>query len=319
MCFLLGGLLPREPRPRRARSASRWPRRSDSGRDASWRSSRSASASACSCESGIEESAEPCRCRRCCCSRWSRTRSSTASPRCSRGATVRSRRGVDGGRFELAVENPCDPDARRRRAAPASGSTTCGPASPPCSAREPARGRGDARTAFRVAECWLPVEAGRRAEAEGERMRVADGRRRAARPGGLLASYLAEIPGVEIVAECANGFEAVKRCAELGPDLLFLDIQMPKLSTASRCWSCWASRRRRSSSSPPTTSTRSGRSRSTPSTTCSSRSSPSAWPRRSRECASALRAPRPTATARRPRLAISPPRRGPPGVRSNAS
>jgi two-component system LytT family response regulator len=36
--------------------------------------------------------------------------------------------------------------------------------------------------------------------------------------------------GVDIVAECANGFEAVKAVAELSPDLLFLDVQMPKLS-----------------------------------------------------------------------------------------
>jgi two-component system LytT family response regulator len=35
--------------------------------------------------------------------------------------------------------------------------------------------------------------------------------------------------GVEIVAECANGFEAVKAVSELAPDLLFLDVQMPKL------------------------------------------------------------------------------------------
>lgn len=34
---------------------------------------------------------------------------------------------------------------------------------------------------------------------------------------------------VEIVGECANGFEAVKLVPELKPDLLFLDIQMPKL------------------------------------------------------------------------------------------
>ena len=35
--------------------------------------------------------------------------------------------------------------------------------------------------------------------------------------------------GIEIVAECANGFEAVKAVSELAPDLLFLDVQMPKL------------------------------------------------------------------------------------------
>ena len=34
---------------------------------------------------------------------------------------------------------------------------------------------------------------------------------------------------IEIVAECGNGFEAVKAVTELKPDLLFLDIQMPKL------------------------------------------------------------------------------------------
>jgi len=34
---------------------------------------------------------------------------------------------------------------------------------------------------------------------------------------------------IELVAECANGFEAVKRIAETQPDLVFLDVQMPKL------------------------------------------------------------------------------------------
>ena len=37
-------------------------------------------------------------------------------------------------------------------------------------------------------------------------------------------------PGVDIVAECGNGFEAVKAVSELKPDLMFLDVQMPKLS-----------------------------------------------------------------------------------------
>ena len=40
---------------------------------------------------------------------------------------------------------------------------------------------------------------------------------------------LQEAGGVEIVAECANGFEAVKAVSELTPDLVFLDVQMPKL------------------------------------------------------------------------------------------
>ncbi|MCD2516319.1 LytTR family transcriptional regulator DNA-binding domain-containing protein [Massilia sp. G4R7] len=45
----------------------------------------------------------------------------------------------------------------------------------------------------------------------------------------LLREYLAGEPEVEIVGECANGFEAVKAIGELDPDLVFLDIQMPKL------------------------------------------------------------------------------------------
>jgi two-component system LytT family response regulator len=45
----------------------------------------------------------------------------------------------------------------------------------------------------------------------------------------VLREFLSAHPEIEIVAECANGFEAVKCAAELEPDLLFLDIQMPKL------------------------------------------------------------------------------------------
>ncbi len=45
----------------------------------------------------------------------------------------------------------------------------------------------------------------------------------------LLKEYLAVHSGVEVVAECANGFEAVKVISEKRPDLVFLDVQMPKL------------------------------------------------------------------------------------------
>jgi two-component system LytT family response regulator len=44
-----------------------------------------------------------------------------------------------------------------------------------------------------------------------------------------LSEFVASSAGVEIVAECANGFEAVKAIAEKKPDLVFLDVQMPKL------------------------------------------------------------------------------------------
>jgi two-component system LytT family response regulator len=45
----------------------------------------------------------------------------------------------------------------------------------------------------------------------------------------LLRELLRRHPEVEVVGECANGFDAVKMVPELKPDLLFLDIQMPKL------------------------------------------------------------------------------------------
>jgi two-component system, LytTR family, response regulator len=46
---------------------------------------------------------------------------------------------------------------------------------------------------------------------------------------GLVREYLNEEEDIEIVGDCANGFEAVKAISELKPDLLFLDVQMPKL------------------------------------------------------------------------------------------
>jgi two-component system LytT family response regulator len=46
---------------------------------------------------------------------------------------------------------------------------------------------------------------------------------------GLLREYLTAHSDVEVVGECANGFEAVKVIGEQAPDVVFLDIQMPKL------------------------------------------------------------------------------------------
>ena len=45
----------------------------------------------------------------------------------------------------------------------------------------------------------------------------------------ILREFLSLHPEIDLVAECANGFEAVKAVAEMKPDLVFLDIQMPKL------------------------------------------------------------------------------------------
>lgn len=46
----------------------------------------------------------------------------------------------------------------------------------------------------------------------------------------LLKAYLQSHNEIELVAECENGFDGVKAIAEHHPDLIFLDIQMPKLN-----------------------------------------------------------------------------------------
>jgi two-component system LytT family response regulator len=45
----------------------------------------------------------------------------------------------------------------------------------------------------------------------------------------LLREYLGAHADVELIGESANGFEAVKAIAEQRPDIVFLDVQMPKL------------------------------------------------------------------------------------------
>lgn len=46
----------------------------------------------------------------------------------------------------------------------------------------------------------------------------------------LMLSYLAELSEIEVLAECANGREAVEAVLALEPDLMFLDIRMPGLN-----------------------------------------------------------------------------------------
>jgi len=46
----------------------------------------------------------------------------------------------------------------------------------------------------------------------------------------ILREMLSTHSDIEVVAECANGMEAVKAAAEYAPDLMFLDVQMPKLT-----------------------------------------------------------------------------------------
>ena len=46
----------------------------------------------------------------------------------------------------------------------------------------------------------------------------------------VVVEYLQSWPQIEIVQECSDGFEGVKAIAQYDPDLIFLDIQMPKIN-----------------------------------------------------------------------------------------
>lgn len=46
----------------------------------------------------------------------------------------------------------------------------------------------------------------------------------------IVKSFLEKYNDIEIVAECNNGFEGLKAIESLQPDLIFLDIQMPKIN-----------------------------------------------------------------------------------------
>jgi two-component system LytT family response regulator len=46
----------------------------------------------------------------------------------------------------------------------------------------------------------------------------------------LLRTYLKAFPEVEVIEECGDGFEGVKAIQQHKPDVIFLDIQMPKIS-----------------------------------------------------------------------------------------
>jgi two-component system LytT family response regulator len=46
----------------------------------------------------------------------------------------------------------------------------------------------------------------------------------------IIRHYLNEVENVEIIAECADGFTGLKTISAMKPDLVFLDIQMPRLT-----------------------------------------------------------------------------------------
>jgi two-component system, LytTR family, response regulator len=46
----------------------------------------------------------------------------------------------------------------------------------------------------------------------------------------IIKKYIESIPDIEVVAEAENGFEGIKVIQKHQPDLIFLDIQMPKIN-----------------------------------------------------------------------------------------
>jgi two-component system, LytTR family, response regulator len=46
----------------------------------------------------------------------------------------------------------------------------------------------------------------------------------------LVKYYLAEVEDIEIISECSDGFSGLKTITAMKPDLVFLDIQMPRLT-----------------------------------------------------------------------------------------
>lgn len=52
-----------------------------------------------------------------------------------------------------------------------------------------------------------------------------------------LGVLLQEHSDIEVVGECANAIEAIGAVHKLRPDVLFLDIQMPRIS-GLRWWGC---------------------------------------------------------------------------------
>ena len=46
----------------------------------------------------------------------------------------------------------------------------------------------------------------------------------------IIKHYLKEVDSIEVIAECADGFSGLKSISVMKPDLVFLDIQMPRLT-----------------------------------------------------------------------------------------
>ncbi len=140
------------------------------------------------------------------------------------GGTVRLEARRAGNRLRIVIENPFDPDAParprgglglrlvRERLAALYGADAIFAAK-----------RLDGR---HLAIISVPARVGRSLVTEPVRVLVVDDEEPART---LLAEILSRAPGVRVVGECRNGFEAVRAAAEERPDAVFLDIEMPKL------------------------------------------------------------------------------------------
>jgi two-component system LytT family response regulator len=93
--------------------------------------------------------------------------------------------------------------------------------------REARRRHAAVDPASSASETHLPREPPKPAPAGPLRVVIVDDEEPAR---ALLREYVSRAGDVEIVGECQNGFEAVKAVNDLAPDLLFLDVQMPKLN-----------------------------------------------------------------------------------------
>ncbi len=49
----------------------------------------------------------------------------------------------------------------------------------------------------------------------------------------ILENYVSELPNLELIASCKNAFEVMEVLQQKSIDILFLDINMPKLSGLS--------------------------------------------------------------------------------------
>ena len=137
-------------------------------------------------------------------------------------------------RLSIVVENPCDPDRPRGTGA---GVGVSNVREAPGGALRRRGDRQQQRAGRRLAygtvvSCRAARQ--RRGESDGAGMTETESLRVVIVDDEPLAravvrEYLGAHPGVAIVAECGNGFDAVKAVTELAPDLVFLDVQMPKL------------------------------------------------------------------------------------------